>query len=81
MVLSGSESICPPENSPWSLTAADFTGSGGLDLAVGVAVLGSNGAVSIDSNRPVGGLYPSSLRFGSLTCQLVNIAITIRIHP
>ena len=29
----------PTENSPWSLTAADFTSNGGLDLAVGIAVL------------------------------------------
>lgn len=52
------------ENSPWTLAAADFTGGGGLDIAVGVAVLGTSGTVSIYPNRPVGALYPSSLQFG-----------------
>jgi hypothetical protein len=52
------------ENSPWALAAADFTGGGGPDIAVGVAALGTSGAVSIYPNRPVGALYPSSLQFG-----------------
>jgi hypothetical protein len=64
MEVSGSADL-PTENSPWSLAAADFTGSGPLDAAVGVAVLGSGGAVSIYSNRPVGAMYPRSLKFGS----------------
>jgi hypothetical protein len=55
----------PTENGPWSLAAADFTGSGGLDMAVGVAMLGSTGAVSLYPNRPVGALYPGSLQFAS----------------
>jgi hypothetical protein len=54
------------ENSPWSIAGADFNGDGGLDLAVGIAALGSSGTVSIYKNHPVGALDPSSLDFGSL---------------
>jgi FG-GAP-like repeat/Abnormal spindle-like microcephaly-assoc'd, ASPM-SPD-2-Hydin len=70
----------PTENSPWSLAAADFTGSGGLDLAVGVAVLGRNGAVSIYPNRPVGALYPSSLQFGSQTIGTTSQPLVSKLY-
>ena len=70
----------PSENSPWSLAAADFTGSGGLDIAVGIAALGSNGAVSLYPNRPVGSLYPSSLQFGSQTVGIPSKALNTTLY-
>jgi hypothetical protein len=76
----GPEIILPTENSPWSMTAADFTGSGGLDIAVAVAVLGSKGAVSVYPNHPVGALYPSSLRFGSQTIGTTSKALTTKLY-
>ncbi|MGA9355609.1 MAG: FG-GAP-like repeat-containing protein [Terriglobales bacterium] len=57
----------PADASTWSLATADFSGAGGLDLAVGIAVTGSSGLVSNYANRPVGALYPSPLQFGSQT--------------
>jgi FG-GAP-like repeat/Protein of unknown function (DUF1573)/FG-GAP repeat len=57
----------PTENSPWSLTAADFSGAGGIDIAVGNATFKGNGTLSLFSNRPVGALYPSPLQFGSIS--------------
>lgn len=54
------------ENSPWSMTAADFSGSGGLDFAVTTATLGNTGNASIYPNRPVGTLFPGTLRFGNV---------------
>jgi FG-GAP-like repeat/Abnormal spindle-like microcephaly-assoc'd, ASPM-SPD-2-Hydin/FG-GAP repeat len=55
----------PTENSPWSLAAADFNGDGSTDFVVGIANLGTTGAVSVYLNRPVGTLYPTALQFGS----------------
>jgi hypothetical protein len=54
----------PTENSPWSLAAGHFTDGGGTDLAVGVAPVGKNSAVSMYTNHPVATLYPGSLQFG-----------------
>ena len=62
------------------MTAADFASSGSLDLAVGVAVLGSNGAVSIYPTRPVGAHYPSSLQFGSQTIGTTSEALTTKLY-
>jgi hypothetical protein len=56
----------PTENSPWSLTAADFSGAGGIDIAVGNATSKGMGTLSVFSNRPVGALFPSPLQFGSI---------------
>jgi len=68
------------ENSPWSLAAGDLTGSDGLDIAVGVAVFGSSGAVSIYRNRPVGALYPSFLQFGSQKVGTTSNALSTMLY-
>lgn len=70
----------PTENGPWSLTAADFTGSGGLDIALGIATLDNNGFVSIYPNRPVGALYPSSLQFGSQIIGTTSKVLTTKLY-
>jgi hypothetical protein len=70
----------PTENSPWSLAAADFSGSGGLDIAVGVAVLGTTGGLSIYPSRPVAALYPRSLQFGTQKVGTVSKLLTTRLY-
>lgn len=71
----------PTENSPWSLTAAKgLTGGGGLDIAVGSAVVNSPSVVSIYPSRPVGAIYPSSLAFGSQTVGTISKALTTKLY-
>jgi len=53
------------EIGPWSLTAADFTGNGGLDIAAEVAIRPHKGVISVYPSRPVAAFYPSLLQFGS----------------
>jgi hypothetical protein len=71
----------PTENSPWSLTAAKgLTGGGGLDIAVGIAVLGSTGSVSVYPSRPVAAIYPSALTFGSQTIGTTSTPLTTKLY-
>lgn len=71
----------PTENSPWSLTAAKgLTGGGGLDIAVGIAILGTSGAVSVYPSRPVAAIYRSSLTFGSQTIGTTSAALTTKLY-
>jgi hypothetical protein len=57
----------PTGSSNWSFATADFSGNGGLDLAVGVVPGNSPSLVLTYANHPVGALYPSPLQFGSPT--------------
>jgi hypothetical protein len=59
---------------PFSVTTGDFTGDGGLDLALANS---SGNTVSVLLNRPVIALFPVKLRFGDQTVGTASAAQTV----
>ena len=62
----------------YGFTAADLTGDGSLDLAVGNFEGGAGNSISVLLNTPVIGLFPTALSFGKQvlgTSQVESIAL------